>query len=169
VFCLRLQLSEGILVHGRKVKAVRLELIHVVLPMLIGGFTYLLFRADTLLMFQWVDSLGLSGPLAEARAAAAGFGAVLPDWFLFSLPDAAWLYAFGAQMVILHRESRLLVRVCWVVVAPVLAIGAEFGQAFGWVPGTFDMLDVLLLSIVTFGVVVLERCVASRPAPLFSE
>lgn len=154
---------------GLRRQVVKLELIHVVLPMLVGGLTYLFFRADSLLMFHWAEALGLAGPLSDARLAVSGFGAMLPDWFLLSAPDAAWLYALGAQMVILHRESSLLVRAFWVSLAPLLAIGAEFGQAFGWVSGTFDVLDVLFLFIVTVGVVVLERLVAAGRSPLFSE
>ena len=150
-------------------QVLRAEGLHVILPMFIGGLIYLLFRVDTLLMFQWVDALGLAGPLAAARASVAGFGAALPPWFLFSLPDGLWLYAFGAQMVILHRESVLPVRVFWICLAPLLALVGEAGQAFGWIPGTFDVVDVLFFSMVSLGVVLLERSVAVRWAPLHSK
>jgi len=141
-------------------RIVRLELLHVILPLLLGGLTYLLFRTDSLIMFRWVEGLGLSAPLAAARADLGGLGDSLPDSFLYSFPDAAWLYAFGAQMVILHRDSKLMVRAFWVLLAPLMALGAEFGQALGWVRGTFDVADVILLTVAASGVLCLERWLA---------
>ena len=42
-----------------------------VLPIVLGGLIYLLFRTDSLLMFAWVEQLSLTTLIDRGRAAAA--------------------------------------------------------------------------------------------------
>lgn len=119
-------------------------LIHCVLPLWIGGWVYLLFRSESLLMFRWADFLGLLEFIREQRETWGEGSETLPGWVLFSLPDGAWVYTATAFFGRLWRTGPLLPHVAWTGSASVLAIGGEFAQWPGWIPGTFDWVDLIL-------------------------
>lgn len=116
--------------------------LHVVLPLLIGGSIYLLWRDTSLLMFRWLDLVGGVAWLEPARGAVAPLRSSLPDWLLFSVPDGAWVYACVAFFGRLWFDGPPLPRLFWTALGPALAIGGEIGQLIGVVPGTFDWVDV---------------------------
>jgi hypothetical protein len=118
-------------------------LVHVALPLLVGGLIYVGWRVDHLFMFTWFDALGLT-PLVEViRAFAAPARPYVPGWVLFSVPDGTWVYAAVAFFGRLWRDGPLWAQVLWIGIAPALAIGGELGQVPGWVPGTWDWVDTL--------------------------
>ncbi|MGC4079467.1 MAG: hypothetical protein QM702_20990 [Rubrivivax sp.] len=123
--------------------------------LVIGSLLYLLARPANLLVFGWIGSLGLSGPLMRLRETLAPLARALPAWVLFSLPNALWAYAFTVAMS--HMWSHKLSRASlpWLAVGPVISIGAELGQGIGLVPGTFDLVD--LLTVVIACVAALRR------------
>lgn len=112
--------------------------LHVVLPTAIGTGVYLLFRTPTLLVFDWLDAVGLCEPVMSMRRYLSDVQP--PDWLLYSLPDGIWVYAATAWLAIIWRRSP-----CWpwLSVPVVLAVGTEAGQAIGLVPGTHQHLDVV--------------------------
>ena len=118
--------------------------VHCFLPMWVGGWIYLLFRTETLLMFRWADAIGLLGFIERQREMWGHWGAALPDWVLFSLPDGVWVYVATAFFGRLWRSGPWVPHVCWTGMASFLAIGGELAQWVGWIPGTFDWVDVLL-------------------------
>jgi hypothetical protein len=119
-------------------------LLHIALPIGLGAAIYLLWRSPQLLVFRWVEWVGLSGAVDTARVLAHAPGAHLPQAVLFSLPDGLWVYGLTAAMTLVwNAESSLVARRCWVGVALVLALTTEAGQAVRLVPGTFDFADVV--------------------------
>ena len=122
-------------------------LVHCVIPMWIGGWIYLLFRAEHLLMFRWADAIGLLAPIQSLRADWGWMGASLPDWVLFSVPDGVWVYVATAFFGRLWRTGPLLPHLFWVSLASVLAIGGELAQYPGFIPGTFDWVDVICYTV----------------------
>ncbi len=137
---------------------------HVIAPILLGGAVYVLWRTETLVMFRWFEMAGLSDWVSAARRMAANLDSVsFPGWFLYSFPDAAWVYSFSMFIGLLWCDvaSPKLV-VALMLTGPVLAIAGEAGQAFGAVPGTFDVVDLGLsatAALVAFKIVKkLERC-----------
>lgn len=122
-------------------------LTHVALPLLIGGGIYLLWRDPSLLMFRWLDALGLDGLFIAPRAWVAPLRPSLPDWLLFSVPDGAWVYACVAFFARLWRDGPPLPRWLWTALGPALALGGEVGQLAGVVPGTWDIVDVAWYAI----------------------
>jgi len=112
--------------------------LYVVLPTFVGASIYLLFRTPSLMVFQWVDAVGLHTQLMTLRECLSG--ARLPDWFLYSLPDGIWVYATTMWMLVIWRGATPWP---WLSIAVLLAVGAEFGQAVGCVPGTYQHLDIL--------------------------
>lgn len=104
---------------------------HVVLPIAVGAAIYIGWRSKNLLVFDWIDATGLNFLVYRPNFA-------LPGWAAYSLPDGCWVYAYTSWMLIIW--GRL---VPWVFTGVVLAVVAEFGQLFGIVQGTFDIVDLL--------------------------
>ena len=121
----------------------------VVFPLLVGGLTYILFRADTLKMFQWFSRLGLEESIHRIRQTTYG-QFKMPAWFIFSLPDALWLFSFTNLMLILWKDKFSINSMFWILLAPTVGIFSELGQAIKIVPGTFDLTDLVLLTIASF-------------------
>jgi hypothetical protein len=116
---------------------------HVCFPIMIGAAIYSLWRSDRLLVFTWYGWLGLKEPLLTLRANLAGVRHFLPDFVLYSLPDALWVYSFTYLMeLVWFRHSRSFGQTFWILLPVSLAVGAEVGQLIKVVPGTFDLMDI---------------------------
>lgn len=116
-------------------------LVHVVLPIVIGGLIYVFWRVDHLFMFHWFDLIGLTPLIESAREVAMPWRPMLPDWLLYSVPDGTWVYACVAYFGRLWRDGPLWAQLFWIGMGPAMAIGGELGQIPGWVPGTWDWVD----------------------------
>jgi len=110
----------------------------------VGSVIYLAWRADSLLMFAWADSVGLSGTVDALRSGLGPTGARLPAPIRFVVPDALWAYSFAAAMRILWLPvPNRRISLAWTALGPLLATCGEVGQLTSVVPGTFDWLDLL--------------------------
>jgi hypothetical protein len=128
----------------------------VVLPIALGAAIYVLWRAESLLVFRWIGAAGLRGPVHAARQSLAGVRPLLPAWILYSLPDALWVYAGVAFYAILWREGPGRTRMFWTNLPAVLGIGGELGQFVGWVPGTFSVPDLVLCMLAWWAALMLN-------------
>jgi hypothetical protein len=128
-------------------------MIHVVGPVAAGAAIYLLFRTPHLLVFSWTGAVGMNGMLESARYAASPVAAAMPGWLLYSAPDGLWVYALTAAMLAVWRGDPSPGRHPWIAAGLVLGAGGELGQLAGAVPGTFDLVD-LLLSFAAFAAAV---------------
>lgn len=63
-----------------------------VLMLFMGGMIYLLFRNDSLLMFEWVRSVGLENSLNYARDNTSRL--YISYWVKYSLPDGLWCASY---------------------------------------------------------------------------
>lgn len=116
--------------------------VHVLLPVIVGGTIYVLWRSPSLLLFKIARYSGNDLLVGSWRHATGDFVRVLPNWILFSLPDALWIYAFTFYLGAIWASGPRLHRICWTSVGPVIGIGGELGQRVGIVPGTFDWIDL---------------------------
>ena len=117
---------------------------HVLLPVLIGGAIYSLWRSKTLLLFTFYRWIGLDQPVQALRVQVASFKHLIPGPILYSLPDGLWVYAFTALMgCIWFSAPRSSAKLLWTLLPVSMAVGAEIGQGFRLVPGTFDWSDML--------------------------
>jgi len=119
----------------------------VILPLLFGSFIYIHYRATSLIMFRWFDTLGLSSVIGWIRRWP--LPPHPPSWLIFSLPDALWVYAFTSLMLLIWHYRITPASIGWIALAPVIGIGSELGQAIKIVPGTFDLTDLMLLVIAS--------------------
>ncbi len=121
-----------------------------VTTLLIGGLIYLLFRVETLKMFEWLNGLGVLNFLHKLREQINPIFKDLPDWFLFSLPDGLWIFSYISLILYVWNNTISKHSVFWIFIVPVLALGFEFGQLFNIVPGTFDIIDIVFYIIGIF-------------------
>ena len=126
--------------------------VHVIIPMIIGGFIYILFRENTLVMFDWFNSLGFESIIYHFRE-NINTNIHLPKWIVYSLPDGIWIYSLTSLMILIWRLDSNKIKYIWFLIGPLLGISAEMGQLFNIIPGTFDNTDIafcLIASITPF-------------------
>ena len=129
----------------------------VVLPLVLGGLIYLAWRSPSLLMFQWAETLGVSSHVQELRAFAGPLAPYVPGWVFFSFPDGAWVYSATAAYLVVWRAKWSTEAAFWVLLPVAMGVGSELGQWFGVVPGTFDFVDLVFMSLGVFAAFVMIR------------
>ena len=101
-------------------------------------------------MFTWFEYLGLDSVTYASRFWATHFRDYIPDVMIYSLPNALW-YLSG-MLVFSQIWKNQNEKWLWIGVVTAIAFGLEFGQAVGFVNGTFGFPDVIFMigSIVAF-------------------
>jgi hypothetical protein len=127
---------------------------------LLGAAVYLLFRSDNLMVFRWVQLVGLSDAVYHARASCQSF--TFPSAILYSLPDGCWTFAATSWMILIWNRMN-----AWVLLPIVLSLAGEFGQLAGVVVGTFDWFDVLfyLFGFIIPGILLCKRKPSTHYSP----
>ena len=120
-----------------------------VCALVFGGLIYLGFRDERLLLFRWVNQVGLTDDVLLIRHFLSERNYVINSWVLYSVPNALWLLAglliFDA---IWDQQKERQSAMFWIFGFSGLAISAEFLQFFGLLAGTYDVLDVSLMIAV---------------------
>jgi len=111
----------------------------------LGGAIYILFRSRSLLMFSWLDWMGLGAVIDSLRLDWKDFEAHLPSAVLHSAPFALWVFAYMLLIEAIWAGEKTLRKSIWQWIVPVTAVAAEIGQLVYTVPGTFDHLDLLAI------------------------
>lgn len=107
----------------------------------IGGSIYLLFRPKTLLMFKWVESLGLSEHIDRLRDMVSHI--TLNHITLYSLPDGLWLASYIIVVNTIVSKNNKHNLLFWSLLLPLIAIVFELLQIPGIIPGVFDLFDLI--------------------------
>lgn len=107
----------------------------------VGGSIYILFRPKTLLMFKWIESLGLNEYIDRLREMVGGI--TLNHITLYSLPDGLWLasYIIVVNTIVSKENKRNLL--FWSFLLPIIAVVFELLQIPGGIPGVFDIFDLI--------------------------
>ena len=106
-------------------------------PLFIGCLIYILFRTDTLLYNKLLGKLFT--PIASPNT-------FLQRILVFSLPDGLW--AMSYTMLIFHvRNDKTLKTLIWSIIIPVVGILSEISQYYSLIPGTFDIIDLIMYFI----------------------
>jgi hypothetical protein len=116
----------------------------VVLPMLLGLFIYMSSRSESIFLNQWIATQNQGKVLNFFQNLIPGN---IPQWIKFSLPDALWMLSLTTLVLFiwdfkLNKKSML-----WVGSTILCGIVLEILQLFGFIRGTFDVLDLLFLII----------------------
>jgi hypothetical protein len=123
----------------------------------LGGMIYVLWRNESLIMFRWFDVLGFGGQVHCLRIYAKPYVNILPQWVIFSLPQALWLFSGILLLKSIWGNDKHKRILFWSVILLTIAFGIEYGQYLHWIPGTFDELDIgLLIAGYTVSVAFIE-------------
>lgn len=137
-------------------KRVLFFVLHVLAPLMAGGLIYVRWRDANLLMFKWFRAFGLETVVSWLRA-GAGEPSGWFFWLAYSLPDGLWVYALTALMVFLWRDARSPMKFLWPSLGLFLGAGSELGQLAGVVPGSFDLIDLLVCLLAALAAMVLTH------------
>ncbi len=118
----------------------RLALSHVALPLALGVASYALFSASV----ERLVGLGVLAPLRVLRRVTLPVATRIPDVLRFHVADAAWGWALGAALSLVWAGAGARGRRAWFVAGFALVVGEELGQLAGLMPGTFDVLDIVV-------------------------
>lgn len=113
--------------------------------LMVGCCIYLLFRSKTLNIYHWCSVLGLSDTIDNYRQITMLWN--IPDFIRFSIPDGLYCTAYLVLMDIVWGDDSRWIKYLVLGIIPVVTIGSELLQYIGWVPGTFDVSDLICYSI----------------------
>jgi len=114
-------------------------LFHVAIPLFVGFMIYLLSRANDIIAYKWI-------PIQFSFKKLSW----LPYWVKYNLPDGLWLYALTTLMILLWKRKINIHSSGWIFSGFIIAVITEFGQKYGYVPGTFDWMDLVFYLIAMF-------------------
>ena len=112
---------------------------------LIGGLIYLAWRDENLRMFTWMTDVGLGPAIESLRLGAAGWREHVPQWAMYSLPDACWVFSATTSLHCVWAGCRSPAALLWTSVPLTLGLGGELGQLARVVPGTFNPIDLVMM------------------------
>ena len=120
------------------------------LVFLLGVLIYLLFRSESIRVFDYLTYVKLDKPLSIIRSFTLPLTQFIPDWIIYSLPDGLWLFSFSLIISEIWDKEDKIRFWFWILLFPFTAIIWEIGQALHVFSGTFDWIDAFIYSSVTF-------------------
>lgn len=132
--------------------------INVLVPLTIGGILYLLFRDQKLLMFKTVEELGLLTKLNQIRVWSNEWRLQIPDWIIFSLPNALWEYSMLSFWRWVWDSNKNVFRLMSIGTVG-LCVLIEVFQLMHLIPGTFCWEDILLILISAAIFKIVNQCI----------
>ena len=124
-----------------------LYLIAAVSAILTGSLSYIIARPETLLMFRWIDAIGLHDRVAALRHSTRELSLTGP--LIFSAPFALWLLSYLLCIRIIWSDHSSKARHFWFWMVPCVSLLSELLQAVNLCPGTFDKNDCFALLAAT--------------------
>lgn len=124
-----------------------------VVALIIGGLIYILYRSDSLLMFDWFHKLGLSNFIDAIRIDTNKLN--LYGWVKNSMPAGLWLFSYMFVIDSIWGKEKNAVYNCFLYVLPIIAMSSELMQYFKFISGTFDIMDLLsyILAVLVFKII----------------
>lgn len=126
--------------------------VFILLPLIFGGLIYVIFRSKRLLMFKWFASMKLM-PLILALRILIKHHITFPNWFIFSLPDALWVYSLSLFIGIIWYNGQIVRSLLILIFSLACGVGFEISQFFHLIPGAFDITDLSLDLFATFSAI----------------
>lgn len=110
---------------------------------LIGGFIYLFFRPHTLKMFVWLRIIN-----CEQIFQLKDYNQDLKfiEFLIFSLPNGLWILSFLIIIGLIWGKYHIFF-IIYSSFFTGISILFEFLQKVEFIPGTFDIADILVLLI----------------------
>ncbi|MEN9443119.1 MAG: hypothetical protein RIS47_9 [Bacteroidota bacterium] len=118
----------------------------IILPVALGTWLYLAYRSTQIRVFGWANTLALQTQIQQIRHLKPES---LPDWVVFSLPAALWVFAWIYAMAYVWRFQTSKAARYWRYAAATLALASELAQAVQLIAGHFDTTDLVCMFVAT--------------------
>lgn len=115
------------------------------LPIIIGGFIYLISRPKTILLFDWIKFIKMDNESNAIREFFINY--YLPEWIKFNLPDLLWVFGFTSVMLIIWKNVKSRIKYVYITLPLFIGVTSELLQFFLPNFGTFDLTDILFYTI----------------------
>lgn len=112
-----------------------------------GCLIYLLFRSNTIYIYTWCCSLGLSGVIDTLRFAVCDW--IIPNFIKFNLPDGLYCVAYLLIIDAIWHDDKSWLKLLILATVPTIIVFSEIMQYFGLIRGTFDVCDLLCYILPT--------------------
>ena len=110
-----------------------------------GCLIYALFRRDTLIYNR------LLGKFFSPLTYPENF---FEKIIVLSVPGGLW--AMSYTLLIFHiREDKTLKTIIWSIFIPIVGIASEISQFYQLIPGTFDLMDIIMYIVLPMIVITL--------------
>ena len=136
-------------------KALPITFFFALFSIFLGGLFYLAFRPKTLVVFGWIEGLGLVDEVNTLRDFFAPSLTFFPSWVIFSSPHALWTFSLTLFLALPFwgdvpwKSSKKI----WLLIPLFISVGMEISQIFG-LKGDFDIIDLIAIFVgygVAFG------------------
>jgi len=107
-----------------------------------GGIIYLTLRGTSLLIFDWLDFVGLSNFFQHSQNQFAAIKSICPEWVIYSLPDGLWVFSFTLFSLAYYKFNLNLGQLIFTFSIAGVGITLEFFQFINCNFGTFDIIDL---------------------------
>jgi len=125
-------------------RKVEFHSIVVITPLIIGSLIYILWRSDTIRIFDWLNLIGLSITVERLRGLSMLIYPYIPEWVVYSLPNGLWAFSYAFLITIIWWRNESYVKYFWLGSIPILGLGYESLQFRGVIQGTFCWQDLIL-------------------------
>lgn len=117
--------------------------------LILGLGIYVFFRSSQLYFNKWLLNQKLGFDLQWMRTYSLQLGKFLPEWFLYSLPDALWMISLGTFIHNIWKNEPKQNLLFWSIITPIIALTWEIAQGMKFINGTFDWVDILFYLLIT--------------------
>ena len=117
------------------------------IPLILGGIIYAIYRTENLKMFKWFKELGIYNEIKKIRDNDGVKTIKMPEWIIYSLPDALWLLSLNFTILIFWKFKINKHSIIWIILTTIIGLYSEIGQYLKIIPGTFDNKDLISLII----------------------
>jgi hypothetical protein len=119
------------------------NILHTICVLSFAVLIYVLFRSKTITVLGLKNYPYIYSIMKDLQLYCKPLKSALPEWFIYSLPDGLWTYAFTSYAVIrLRNDPTSSFKTFYLLFTPVLSISLEISQKFHLFPGTFDFVDL---------------------------
>ena len=131
------------LFHFPEYYSSRLYIILSVFALSLGGTIYIFFRTSEHVFFGWIRAVGLDHWFNLVRDHSLSSSLFIPEWFIFSLPNGLWAFAYALLITSIWSGSKSWLRHLWMASIPILVLGFEVLQYAAIIHGTFSIQDLV--------------------------
>lgn len=109
--------------------------------LILGGSIYMYLRPSEHVFFNWIRIIGLENLLSPGKLPSNSLN--FPDWFIYSLPNGLWAFAYASLITWIWAGSKSWIRIPWMVSVPLIVFGFEIFQYFNIIRGTACWQDLV--------------------------